>query len=342
MLEANSADEAWLLAVNALKSQSTEPRQNSRSGSTCELLHVVLQVRNPRERWVVSRSPALSVAFALVEVIGILAGRRDSLYLNFFNPALPKFAGHGAYYHGAYGFRLRENASFDQLTRAAQALRSNHDTRQVVLQIWDSAQDFPSVNGAPAAPDVPCNVCSMLKIRNERLEWTQIMRSNDLFKGLPYNFVQFTTLQEVIAGWIGVEVGSYTHYCDSLHLYDEDLDFAFGSGHQIASPKNNDSLALPKELSQPIWTEMNRRVNLLVSGRFTEGQLDDLAKITDAPQAFTNLMALVVADAARRHGKFDAALTAASACKNPLLQLLWTRWQKRKAPKQRTEISRTR
>jgi thymidylate synthase len=329
MFEADSADEAWLIAVNALKEQSAEPRQHGRGGSTCELLHATLQIRNPRERWVVSRSPALSVAFAIVEVIGILAGRRDSAYLNFFNPRLPRFAGNGSSYHGAYGFRLRENAGFDQLDRACEALKNNPDGRQVVLQIWDSAKDFPAANGLPVAPDIPCNVCSMLKIRDGKLEWVQVMRSNDLFKGLPYNFVQFTTLHEVMAGWVGVEVGSYIHFSDSLHVYEEEIDLAFGSAHQ-AAPPNNDSLVMPKKSSDAIWAEMNRRVDLLVSGRFAERMLETLATVDDAPQAFTNLMAIVVADAAMRHGRMETALNAANACKNRLLYSLWLRWHKRK------------
>lgn len=45
------------------------------------------------------------------------------------------------------------------------------------------------------------------------------MRSNDVHRGLPYNVVQFTTLQEVMAGWLGLEVGGYHHWSDSLHLY---------------------------------------------------------------------------------------------------------------------------
>ena len=59
----------------------------------------------------------MSVPFAIVEVIGIIAGRKDSAYLNFFNPRLPHFAGSGNVYPGAYGYRLRKHFGMDQ-TRA--------------------------------------------------------------------------------------------------------------------------------------------------------------------------------------------------------------------------------
>ena len=56
-------------------------------------------------------------------------------------------------------------------------------------------------------------------IRQGCLEWLQVMRSNDLIWGTPYNFVQFTSIQEIVAGWLGVEVGNYVHVSDSLHVY---------------------------------------------------------------------------------------------------------------------------
>src|SRR5580692_12006627 len=122
--EASSADRVWLQSISAVKEGPDVPLQNGRGGPTFELLHTMLHVHDSRERWVTSRDPVMSAPFAIVEVIGILSGRRDSGYLNFFNPVLSKYAGNGAQYHGAYGFRLRSNAGFDQLERAANALRA--------------------------------------------------------------------------------------------------------------------------------------------------------------------------------------------------------------------------
>jgi thymidylate synthase len=326
--DAASADEAWRLAVDAIKDGTHVLRQNGRGGYTSELLHVTLHVHDSCQRWVVSRNPALSVAFAVVEVIGILNGRRDSAYLNFFNPLLPKFAGTGAEYHGAYGHRLQANKGFNQLERAANVLKTNPDGRQVVLQIWDAAKDFPSDSGAPVAEDIPCNICSMLKVRNGRLEWSQIMRSNDIFKGLPYNFVQFMTLQEVLAGWIGVEPGTYTHYADSLHLYEKDEGDAYSSAH-VPMATISDSLALPKHESDQVWSEMNRRVDLLVQSEFTPNQYGNIARLEDAPQAFTNLMAVVAADAARRRRNYEGVHESISHCNSVVIEQLWNRWAER-------------
>ncbi|WP_417924869.1 thymidylate synthase [Collimonas pratensis] len=74
----------------------------------------------------------------------------------------------------------------------------------------------------------------------------RLTRSNDLYLGTPHNVVQFTCLQEIMAGWLGIEVGSYVQICDSLHLYEHDLAH-FTVSLQVPSVRNTDTLALPKK-----------------------------------------------------------------------------------------------
>ena len=47
------------------------------------------------------------------------------------------------------------------------------------------------------------------------------MRSNDAYLGLPHDVFSFTMFQEIVARMLGVEMGDYTHFAGSLHLYDE-------------------------------------------------------------------------------------------------------------------------
>ena len=328
-IRGETADKVWRSAIDSLRAKSGTPLQDGRGGATNELLHVLLEIRSPRQRWVASRVPAVSVAFAIVEVVGILNGRRDSAYLNFFNPGLPEFAGHGPQYHGAYGHRLRKNLRIDQLDRAFNALRKNPNGRQVVLQIWDARQDFPRRDGNPTSEDIPCNICSMLKIRDYKLEWAQIMRSNDLFRGLPYNIVQFTCLQEVLSGWLGIGVGTYAHYSDSLHLYARDVEQAYRY-EQLKPEPNDESLSLPRKHSDAVWREMNRRVNVLVETEPKDGEYRKLAHLDSAPTAFSNLMRVVSADAARRREHIDIAHEIMDECTNRALVQLWNRWAIRK------------
>jgi len=217
-----SADSVWQKAAQELISNH-DYRHDGNNGETLEILPCVLRVTNPRLRWIQSRRPPYNPAFGLVEFIWILAGKDESLVPKFWNPALYKYSGNDEHFYGAYGYRLRKHLGFDQIKRAFEVLKSFPETRQAVLQIWDSNNDLPYENGKPRSKDIPCNLMSLLKIRDNKLHWTQIMRSNDIMLGLPYNFIQFTMLQEVMAGWLECDIGEYFHLSDSLHVYTDDL-----------------------------------------------------------------------------------------------------------------------
>lgn len=327
VLEASTADQVWADAAARLESADNIMRQPSRIGYTLEMLHTILSITQPRERWVLSRRPAMNPAFAIAEVVWILAGRNDSAFINHWNPALSRFAGTGTTYHGAYGYRLRRGLGIDQLHHAYGTLRANPDSRQVVLQIWDSSQDLPLQNGEPRNPDIPCNICSMLKIREGRLEWVQVLRSNDLYLGVPHNIVQFTSLHEVLAGWLGVELGSYHQLSDSLHIYEHDIDAV----RKRAGPtnyRNTDSLMLPKRESEQVWGELERRMHLLATTSISASEWRTLASL-DAPVAFQNLYAIVLADDARRRQWDELGEEAIAACTNPLLLAAWRNWELR-------------
>ena len=330
VLEANTADHLWLKAAEWFLPDGVATHQASRCGDTAEVLHAALSLVDPRQRWISSRAPAMNPAFALAEVIWIVNGRNDSALLNFFNPKLPEFAGKGERYHGAYGFRLRWHFGIDQLERAYQALAVDSESRQIVMQIWDSASDLPGDNGSPRSEDIPCNVLCLLKIRDGRLEWTQIMRSNDLVLGMPHNIVQFTSLHEIMAGWLGVGLGGYQHFVDSLHLYAHDAPV---SERMIshALPRNEESFALPKNESELAFGVLNKLVDVLASSATNINGMLETFHEADLPPSLQNWAAVLTADALRRRGAKHEVERVMAECSNLCLARMFERWLERKA-----------
>jgi thymidylate synthase len=321
-----TADNAWSSAARALLSA---PKHVGRGGETLELLHVAFTIEDPIARWVTIRTPAINPAFALVEAIWILAGRKDAAMPTFWNPALPRFAGEGEEFHGAYGWRLRHHFHIDQIERAVAALGTNPDTRQVVLQIWDPAADLPGLNGEPVAEDIPCNTASYLKARDGRLEWLQVMRSNDAFLGTPHNIVQFSILQEIIAGRIGLGLGSYTVVTDSFHVYAKDVESVRNSieGAPLTTKPPLFSVSDSKWaqiLGQLVATLDNVRTAAAPSA--LEAQLENCSHF---PADWPSAMAVIIADAARRRNWFEVCTKAEAAVSNLLLRNLWDRWSAR-------------
>ncbi len=312
-----SADIVWQQAATELIDRP-DYAHSGRNGDTREILPCVLRIKDPRRRWILSRRPPYNPAFGLVEFTWIITGNNESGVLNYWNPELPKYSGQGANYHGAYGYRLRCEFGLDQIKRAFDVLTNSPETRQAVLQIWKPDIDMPKGDGRPVSEDIPCNVMSLLKVRNSRLHWTQIMRSNDIMLGLPYNIIQFTMLQEVMAGWLGCELGEYFHLSDSLHMYERDAD-AFLVEPTASSATERGDFSLSYEKSEELFASIYEDLRVVAGGNRDEGQLwetfaRESKKNCSRCDLTRDMMVVIGSDAARRHGFNKLAHELAESC----------------------------
>jgi thymidylate synthase len=326
VIKGKTADKVWVKAAKLFQEDSIVNHQPSRAGDTLEVLHVTFEITNPKDRWVVSRFPAINPAFCIAEVIWIINGLNDSKYLNYWNSKLPEYAGTTEKYHGAYGHRLRKHFNVDQLKMAYETLKHNPHSRQVVLQIWHSADDLPKEQGMPVNQDVPCNLMSIVKLRNNKLDWVQIMRSNDLFLGTPHNFIQFTFLQEILAGWLGVEIGSYIHFSDSLHIYtksNKDLNIFHKSKREV---KNTDNFNFSFEQSEGYFSILAEKMELLIVDDISESEILRVAQWDNAPAYFNNMLYILCAEAARRRQFRRLVSKVISKCTNPIYLQSWKNW----------------
>lgn len=228
-LEAHGPNDVYDKLVSRVLSHGTEVTQ--RGLTTRELHPVVIEFDQPLRRLVTSYGRPINVAFALAEVLWILAGREDVDMLAAYNSRISDYSDNGVTFNAAYGFRMREQHGYDQLVDAERILRADKGSRQAIIGIWhpndrgfddDFDPDDPEhfFESRRERKDRACNVLAHPMIRNNKLDWMQIVRSNDLIWGTPYNWMQWTHLQEYLAGRLGVPVGKYIHVADSLHIYD--------------------------------------------------------------------------------------------------------------------------
>ncbi|WP_308163899.1 thymidylate synthase [Nonomuraea sediminis] len=201
----------------AMKGQKVSPR----GMATRELLDVRLLLIQPRARLLLAPpSRVLNTAFAVAESVWILSGSDDP-WIYGFNSRLRQYAEDDGILRGAYGPRMRRwDSHIDQLAHALATLRGDPDSRRAVIQLYDPARD------AGGHRDVPCTLGYRFHLRQGRLHMVTTMRSNDLWTGLPYDMFAATILHELVAGWLGVELGTYRHHVDSLHLYERDVEQA--------------------------------------------------------------------------------------------------------------------
>lgn len=212
---------------------------------TVEINPGMFILSEPRKRLVTSYGRPVNIAFALAEVLHILAGRRDVEMLEFYNSTIGQFSDDGELFNAAYGHRMRSSFGHDQIEDCVMSLMDDHTSRQATIVISNPVDDKGWNRYLAGDEDDPtkmkytkkqtkdraCNLVSHMLIRDGKLDWMQVMRSNDAIWGTPYNFMQFTHLQEYIAARCGVEVGSYTYIADSLHIYSHHFEQAAGISH---------------------------------------------------------------------------------------------------------------
>ncbi len=149
----------------------------------------------------------------LAESFWLLSDIEDVETMSVWNDSLKHYSDDGNILYGAYGKRLNRFASIE---KAIQLLRQDHNTRQVVIDIFEN-RDLGAIS-----KDIPCNTQIMFKIRNEKLNLSVMNRSNDIHLGLMgVNIPQFSLLLQYVAARVGVDLGTQTHFSDSLHLYIE-------------------------------------------------------------------------------------------------------------------------
>jgi thymidylate synthase len=192
-----------------------------RGMATRENLGVTLVLRNPRARVIASRARAVDYSFAAAEFLWYWQGREDLEFLTPYNKRIAEFSNDGKTLNSAYGKRIfdRNGRGTPQWTKVVDELVANPDSRRAVLEVF-RPDDLWEGN-----KDVPCTLSLQFFIRDGKLHLHVVMRSNDVFWGLPYDAFSFTVLQECMAlalqhAGVPVELGTYTHTVGSLHVYE--------------------------------------------------------------------------------------------------------------------------
>ncbi|MGC9539998.1 thymidylate synthase [Streptomyces sp. UG1] len=257
---------SWLFA-EAVRETADRGRQVSpRSMPTRELLGVHLVLTRPRAR-LLHLPPAriLNPAFAIAETVWHLLGT-DAPWIFDYNGQLRQYADDGVL-RGAYGPRMRRwGGHLDQLAQVVETLRQDPDSRRAVIQLYDPARD------ASGHRDVPCTLGFRFQLRQGRLHMSTTMRSQDVWVGFPYDLFFATVLQELVAGWLGAELGEYHHHVDSLHLYERDVSAAVALPlTQTGSDTEMPELATPWEDFDELLGQVRRGGTL--AGRTAWGQM---------------------------------------------------------------------
>ncbi|MEM4282499.1 MAG: thymidylate synthase [Candidatus Woesearchaeota archaeon] len=99
-------------------------------------------------------------------------------------------------------------------------LKEIPNSRRAVLSLWDPKEDSNVMKR-----DIPGLVMIDLKLRENRLNLTAVIRSNDFFFGWPANIYQIYVLQDYVRKKLGCDAGSITTFSTSAHIFHDQFGY---------------------------------------------------------------------------------------------------------------------
>lgn len=216
---------------------------------TSEIIGHSFSLDNPRARLVGFPDRRWSLPLAIGEFCWHMRGDNSIEALSYYADAWSSFSDDGITVRGScYGNKaFSRNHGDSSWDRCKLLLSSDPETRRAIIT-------FDFLDGSDLyTKDKSCLTTMQFFIREDRLSLVASMRSNDIYLGLPYDVFLFTMMQEVMALELGVDVGVYTHFVGSLHVYERNIAAISSQYNQertrSAMPKMTDLDQLPDFLS---------------------------------------------------------------------------------------------
>ena len=159
------------------------------------------------------------------ELLWFIAGDTNIKYLNDHGVSIwDEWADEQGELGPVYGkqwrsWRCPDGQTIDQLTDVVQQIRTNPDSRRLIVTAWN-----PADVEAMALP--PCHLLFQFYVASGRLSCQLYQRSADVFLGVPFNIASYALLLMMVAQVTGLRAGEFIHTLGDAHLYDNHIEQA--------------------------------------------------------------------------------------------------------------------
>lgn len=160
----------------------------------------------------------ISKSYICGELLWYALGRNDVVFINKFAGLWGRISDDGVTSYSAYGDIVFKRHGFNQAEKIIQLLCEDPESRRAVINF-----NVPNEHVIETKDEI-CTIALQFLIRDGRLNCIGIMRSNDVWYGLPYDVIFFTELTKYIARRLNVPYGTYSHNVISLHVYERNYD----------------------------------------------------------------------------------------------------------------------
>jgi len=209
-----NAREAFIYFYNKINSNGVA------FGDTKALFNVGFTLENPSQKNINVLNPdrKFNLEYAEAEWQWYLSGDPSIDKLGEINGSIPPIwetmADSDRKVRSNYGWQWERE---HQLDKVVAMLKSNPETRQAVISIYDGKEI------STYRKDTPCTYAVQFTILDNKLHMAVLMRSNDLWFGFCNDQYCFASLQELVAERLSIELGTYYHFAHNLHLYNNKL-----------------------------------------------------------------------------------------------------------------------
>lgn len=109
-------------------------------------------------------------------------------------------------------WRDYNGGTIDQLSEAVEMIRTNPDSRRIIVSAWNVA-DLPEMRLPP------CHAFYQFYVADGRLSLQLYQRSADIFLGVPFNIASYALLLMMVAQVTGLKAGDFVHTLGDAHIY---------------------------------------------------------------------------------------------------------------------------
>ena len=112
-----------------------------------------------------------------------------------------------------------DGGSIDQITEVLQQLRTQPDSRRIIVSAWN-------VGELKQMALMPCHAFFQFYVADGRLSCQLYQRSADIFLGVPFNIASYALLTHLVAAQTDLAVGDFVWTGGDCHLYLNHLEQA--------------------------------------------------------------------------------------------------------------------
>jgi thymidylate synthase len=142
----------------------------------------------------------------------------------------------------------------DQITRVVELLKTNPDSRRLLVSAWNVAQ-------LDSMRLPPCHCLFQFYVAGGKLSCQLYQRSADLFLGVPFNITSYSLLTMMLAQVAGLGLGEFIHTFGDAHIYLNHIE-------QVNTQLSRQPRPLPR-------MRLNPAVNSILGFKYEDFELTD-------------------------------------------------------------------